>query len=85
MLAKTKSNLQVGLLLESIQLATEFEREMSRKFGVPVSSTRLFLVLRKIRSKLTQHVLESTVRDHCRPVSHQRQPQGPTRPHLSRV
>jgi len=33
-LAKGKSNLQVGLLLESIQLTTEFEREMSRKFGL---------------------------------------------------
>lgn len=36
-LAKAASGLQVGLLLEALQQTTEFEREIARKYSMPVS------------------------------------------------
>jgi hypothetical protein len=41
-LTKNASSLTVGLLLESLQLAVEYEAHMAKKFNVPVSRRSVY-------------------------------------------
>lgn len=82
-LAKNKSTLQVGLLLEVLQLTTEFEREMSRKYSLPVSPLHSPIALFPVPGMLTFAV--HAVRDHLGYVSNQHRSGWPTGVDLGRV
>lgn len=54
-LTKAAPQLNVGLLLESLAQTAEFEREMSRKYSMPVSCLR---PVAKRLKELTRHLLQ---------------------------